>query len=106
MKLTFACGAEYGNIKEAPVFSRRRANGDGRMCVYDSDGGLTAPTLDGKDAPCLYGCPKKQISGRKQIKCFPSDEVSMARKRAEGGRMGVDIPWRRVVTCYCRTEEA
>lgn len=104
MKLTFACGAAFENVKVAPHFSHKRTNGDGRLCVYDSDGDLTTPKLAGKDAPCLWGCPAKRASGRKQIKCFPRDEVSMARKRAEGGRMGVDIPWRHVVTCYCRTE--
>jgi len=106
MKLTFACGAELPEAKESPVFSHRRANGDGRLCVYDSDSDLMTPKLAGKDAPCLWGCPAKRASGRKQVKCFPSDEVSMARKSAAGGRMGVDIPWRHVVTCYCRTEES
>lgn len=106
MKLTFACGAAYADIKEVPAFSHRRANGDGRLCVYDSDGGLTAPVLDGKAAPCLYGCPAKRASGRKQVKCFPSDELGMARASASGGRMGVEIPWRHVVNCYCRVEES
>lgn len=105
MRLVFACGASYEGVEEMPKFEHRRKDGAGRLAVYDSDGGIQRPQLAGDDAPCMLGCPAKRKSGRKYFRCFPSDEQKFKGQRDAGGRMGVEIPWRHVVTCYCEVQK-
>jgi hypothetical protein len=50
MRIVFACGASYEYVKEQPYFAHTRADGRGRLAVYDSDGGLQQPQLAGEDA--------------------------------------------------------
>lgn len=104
MRLVFACGASYEGVKDQPYFAHTRADGRGRLAVYDSDGGLSRPQLAGEDAPCMFACPAKRKSGRKHHRCFPSDEQRFLEQRDAGGRMGVEIQWRHVVTCYCEVQ--
>ena len=89
----FACGATIGPVPERPYASRTWPDGSMRLAVYDSEGDLMRPQLDGDDAPCLGACHHKRAGGRKETRCFPSDET----KRPP--------PWRYVITCYGRWEE-
>lgn len=108
--VTFECGATIQNVLDPRPFSTAVKSDRVRLVVYDSEGDeVQRPTVAGylfarNGAPCLFGCPKKRASGRQEYKCFPSDEDDLERRRVGGERMGVDIPWRRVVTCYGRWE--
>ena len=104
MRLVFTCGANYEGVKEMPYFAHKRADGSGRLVVYDSERHITRPKLDGQDAPCMFGCPVKRKSGRKHQRCFPSNEQRFNEQRDAGGRMGVEISWRHIVTCYCKVQ--
>jgi len=102
-RVVLACGAVIAPA-ERPTNCHLRPDGAARLVVYDSDGGLTRPRTPDKLASCLFGCPCKRKAGRKHDRCFPSDEAAFAKAQAEGGRMGVEIPWRHIVLCHGRWE--
>jgi hypothetical protein len=95
-RLTAACGATLPDQVDDPRRDASAPRKDGRLtfAVFDTDTALTRPSNgDGKPAPCMFGCPKKKASGRKHMRCFPTDEAEAFKR------------WRHVVMCAFTVSE-
>lgn len=104
--MTFSCGGTIAGCEDPTHVSSHVKNGRCRLVVFDTEGGLTRPWLNGTEAPCLFECPCKLAGGRKAWKGYPSDEKDTERRMDAGERMGVGgISWRRWVTCYGKWEQ-
>lgn len=98
---SFECGACYQGVQDpTPVSSHVDKKGRARLCVYDSEGdeNFRRPMLDGKMAPCRFGCPCKRAGGRKEERAFPDDyEEREEFCREQKSMIG---HWRTIITCY------
>lgn len=95
-RLTASCGATFPDQVDDPRRDASATRKDGRLtfAVFDTDTAITRPTLDnGTTAPCLFDCPCKKASGRKQTRCFPVNEAESFKR------------WRHVVTCAFTVSE-
>ena len=101
-KVILHCGAAFDASEDPDTIKQhfrgiavenKRDPEDMRIVTYDSEGGITEPKKDGKRVWCLWDCPCKRKSKRKEELMWPSVDDGKA-------------PRRRVVSCRILRIEA
>jgi hypothetical protein len=90
--LKFKCGAKLpqtGYLDENPMTGQLLED-KGRLIVYGGRAEGGRPVIDGKKADCLFSCPCKRASGRREKRVFFEDSPKVTT----------------MVTCRCEVSKA